>query len=55
MESNAQKYPTTSIRLSPKLKRRIEQAAQRLGMKQSTFLKACVNVVMAGEGKSERP
>jgi len=54
MESNAEKYPTTTIRLSPKLKRRIEQAAQRMGMRKSTFMKACIAVVLASEGEGKR-
>jgi len=54
MESKAQKYPTTSIRLSPTLKRRIDNAAQRLGMRKSTFMKACIAVVLASEGEGKR-
>ena len=41
----------SAIRLKPELRRKIDRVARSMNMSRSAFLKACANVVMAGEGK----
>lgn len=41
----------TSIRLRPELRQRVDRVARSMGLSRSAFLKACANVVLAGEGK----
>ena len=44
----------TAIRLRPELRQKIDRAARRVGMARSTFIKSCVSIVMASEGKREK-
>jgi len=41
----------TAIRLRPELRQRVDRVARSMGLSRSAFLKACANVVLAGEGK----
>lgn len=44
----------TSLRIGPKQRQRLDRVARKMGLSRSAFLKACANVVLAGEGKRGR-
>jgi len=54
MEKKRDQADVTAIRLRPELRQRVDRVARSMGLSRSAFLKACANVVLAGEAKREK-